>query len=175
MSLSTKSAEYIQVQSDKVRGLVVRGFDSDVKVNLHSVYSQSTMPSNRSHTPTTQMTRNWPYLHSLNDKLMLISQCEIGLLIGYRCHRVFIPRNLLTPADNKDGPFALQTDVGWGIIGVISRDHNDDDPTDHSHSILAYEVQGTKQPVYVTFQVQAKEGISAREILNVLETDFQDS
>ena len=174
LSLSTVSAEDMPVQSDKVRGLV-RGFDSDVKVNLPSVYSRSMMPANRSHIPTAQMTRNWPYLQSLNDKLMPISDCEIGLLIGYRCSKAFIPRIFLKPANDEDGPFALQRDLGWGIIGVISRDHNDDDPKGHSHRILAYEVQGTKQSVRVAFQVQAKEVISAREVLNVLETDFQDS
>ena len=96
-------------------------------------------------------------------------------LIGYRCLKAFIPRNLLKPTDDEGGPFALETDLGWDIIGVISRDHNDDDPIGHSHRILAYEVQGTKQPVHVAFQVLAKEVISAREVLNVLETDFQDS
>ena len=132
------SAEDMPVQSDNVRGLAVRGFDSDVKVSLPSVYSRSIMPANRSHIPTAQMTRNWPYLQRLNDKLMPISDCEIGLLIGNRCPKAFIPRNLLKPADDEDGPFALETDLGWGIIGVISRDHNDDDPIGHSHRILAY-------------------------------------
>ena len=169
------SAEDMPVQSDKVRGLVGGGFDSDVKINLPSVYSRTIMPANRSHIPTTQMTRNWPYLQRLNDKLMPISDCEIGLLIGYRCPKALIPRNLLKPADDEDGPFALQTDLGWVIIGVISRDHIDDDPTGQRHRILAYEVQVTKQHVRVAFQVQAKEVISAREVLNVLETDFQDS
>ena len=140
LSLSTMSAEDMPVQSDKVRGLVVRGFDSDVKVNLPSVYSRSIMPANRSHIPSAQMTRNWPYLQSLNDKLMPISDCEIGLLIGYRCPKAFIPRNLLKPADDEDGPFALQTDLVWGIIGFTSRDYNDNDPIGHRHRILAYEV-----------------------------------
>ena len=175
LSLSTMSAEDMPVQSDKVRGLVVRGLDSDVKVKLPSVYSRSIMPANRSHIPTAQMTRNWPYLQSLNDKLMPISDCETGLLISYRCPKAFFPRNLLKPADDEDGHFALETDLGWGIIGVINRDHNDDDPIGHSHRILAYEVQGTKQPVHVAFQVQTKEVISVREVLNVLETDFRDS
>ena len=142
------------VQSDKVRGLVVQGFDSDVKVNLPFVYSWSIMLANRSHMPTALITRNWPYLQGLNDKLMPISDCEIGLLIGYRCSKAFIQRNLLKPADDKDGPFALQADFGWGIIGVISRDHKDDHPIGHSHRIIAYEVQGTKQSVCVAFQVR---------------------
>ena len=40
LSLSTMSAEDMPVQSDKVRGLVVRGFDSDVKVNSFRVFSE---------------------------------------------------------------------------------------------------------------------------------------
>ena len=99
------------------------------------------MPANRSHIPTAPMTRNWPYLQSLNDKLVPISDCEIGLLIGYRCPKAFIPRNLLKPADVEDGPFALHTNLGCGIIGVISIDQINDDPVGHSRRILAYEVQ----------------------------------
>ena len=145
LSLSTMSAEDMPVQSDKVKGLAFKGFDSDLKVNLPTVYSRSIMPANRSHIPTSQMTRNRPYLQSLNDKLMPISDCEIGLLIGYRCPKAFLPRNILKPADDEDGPFALTTDLGWGIIGVISRDHNDDDHIGHTLRILAYEAQRTKQ------------------------------
>ena len=93
LSLSTMPAEDMPVQSDKVRGLVVRGFDSDLKVNLPTVYSRSIMPANDSHISTAQMTRNWPYLQSLNDKLMPISDCDlrlIDLLIGYRCPKAFL-------------------------------------------------------------------------------------
>ncbi len=173
LSLSTMFAEDKSVQCNKVNGLMVRSYDSDVRINLPPVFSRSIMPANRSHIPTPQMTCNWPYLQQINDKLMPISDCEIGLLIGYNCPRALMPRQVI-PSQNG-GPYAQQTDLGWGIIGVIDHDHIAGDPIGHSHRILAYEVQGSNRSVQVSFNVHTKEVVSARDVLNVLEADFNDS
>ena len=59
------------------------------------------------------------------NKLMPASNCEIELLKGYNCPLAFKPRAFVSGED-KDA-FALCTDLGWGIMGVLDDYANDDD------------------------------------------------
>ena len=139
MLLSTMIALDNKIQSQKVSGLQVRGFDSDVCISLPPVFSRDHMPADKSRIPTPEMTENWPYLQELNNKLMPISDCEIGLLIGFNCSRALIPRQVIPP--QNDGPFAQKTDLGWGIIGCVDRKI----PKNYSCAILSQEVQRSDQ------------------------------
>ena len=60
--LSTMHAENRLVDSRKVKGLVVRGHDSDIRIPLPECFTRNIMPANRSHIPTPEMTLNWPHL-----------------------------------------------------------------------------------------------------------------
>ena len=66
------------------------------------------------------MTQGWPHLEKLKDKLAPKLDCDVGVLIGYDCSKALDPREVVSAGPNKDGPFALKTDLGWGIVGVIS-------------------------------------------------------
>ncbi|CAG2233540.1 unnamed protein product [Mytilus edulis] len=59
LSLSTMHAENHIVDSRKIKGLVVRGFDSEVRIPLPQVFTRDIMPANRSHIPTAEMARRW--------------------------------------------------------------------------------------------------------------------
>ena len=63
------------------------------------------------------MALKWPHLERVGDKLMPITDAEVGLLIGYNCPRALAPREIIVP--EGDGPYAQQTDLGWGIVGVV--------------------------------------------------------
>ena len=164
-------AENIQIQSMKVGGLVVRGFDSDLKLKLPSVYTREIMPCDRSHIPTAKMAEKLEHLKQMSDRLMPVNDYEIGLLIGYECPKALLPREVIAP--EEDGPFAQRTDLGWGIVGIIDCNCDDDDRIGHSHRILAYEVVGSK-PVQVSLKSQTKELIFPRDVLKVSKSDFQD-
>ena len=56
----------------------------------------------------------------------ICEEAEVGLLLGYNCDRVLIPREVVA-ADS--GPFAQRTDLGWGIIGVVDYRANEDSYT----------------------------------------------
>ena len=62
LSLSTMFAENRKVSSNKVTGLMVRGFDSDLRLEIPLAYTRDIMPANRSHIPTQEMVQQWPYL-----------------------------------------------------------------------------------------------------------------
>lgn len=64
------------------------------------------------------MARCWPHLARIANELSPVSKHEIGLLIGYNCPKALVPRDVI-PHDG-DGPFGLESDLGWGIVGMVN-------------------------------------------------------
>ena len=74
----------------------------------------------------------------------LDTEAEVGLLIGANCARVIKPQEVIL--GNDDDPYSKRTALGWGIIGEIitqSQDDNADDVRDDvfCNRIVTYEVQ----------------------------------
>ena len=83
------------------------------------------------------MARQWSHLLSIANELMPLSECEVGLLIGYNCPRALTPRKIIPSA--SDGPYAQQTDHGWGIVGVTNPEQvrvSDHDAIGCSHFVV---------------------------------------
>lgn len=177
LSLSTMFAENQIVDSCKVKGLIVRGFDSSVRIPLPTVFTRDVMPANRSHIPTSDMARHWHHLNRIADKLLPIQNCDIGLLIGYNCPRALIPREVIPSL--KDGPYGQRTDLGWGIVGIVDSTRNDDDQLDsigHSHRVLTFEVpkevSNANDRFIVSMRSKVKEIISPSDLTRMFEMDF---
>ncbi|CAG2223321.1 unnamed protein product [Mytilus edulis] len=175
-------AENHIVDSRKIKGLVVRGFDSEVRIPLPQVFTRDIMPANRSHIPTAEMARRWSYLEHLAEKLMPVRDCEFGLFIGYNCPRALIPREVIPSIDN--GPYGQKTDLGWGIVGIVDPLQIDNcDSIGFSHRTLALEVpnelsikgnkSGDSEHVYFSFGSSVKEIIPS-EVARLMELDFSD-
>ena len=141
------------------------------------------MPANRSHIPTPEMARKWPHLQGIADELMPLSDCEVGLLIGYNCARALVPRDVIVPIDN--GPFGQHTDLGWGIVGIVEPDliDQDLDSIGHSHRVVAYQVpqdlvqDESHSNLLMSFQTQVKELITSTpsDVANLMELDFNEA
>ncbi|CAG2214433.1 unnamed protein product [Mytilus edulis] len=166
LSLSTMHAENHIVDSRKIKGLVVRGFDSEVRIPLPQVFTRDIMPANRSHIPTAEMARRWSYLEHLAEKMMPVRDCEFGIFIGYNCPRALIPREVIPSIDN--GPYGQKTDLGWGIVGIVDPLQIDNcDSIGFSHRTLALQVpnelsikgnkSGDSEHVYFSFGSSVKE------------------
>ncbi|VDI57058.1 Hypothetical predicted protein [Mytilus galloprovincialis] len=69
------------VDSCKIDGLIVRAYDSDMKITLPSTFARDILPAKRAHIPTGDMARRWPQLEKIASQLMPVSDCEFGLLI----------------------------------------------------------------------------------------------
>ena len=179
LSLSTMYAEDKIVESQKISGLSVRGFNQSLKLPLPVTYTRQIMPAYRSHIPTPETARKIPYIEAIERELMPLQDCEVGLLIGYNCARALLPRDIIAP-DN--GPLAQKTDLGWGIVGMVD---NCEEPVELdsvgvSHRLLVCEdqslvanVNDTKRDhVFVSFKTKVKEVINPEEINRMMALDF---
>ena len=61
-----------------------------------------------------------PYQHNV----------EAGLLIGSNCSRAIIPREIITGQKNE--PYAQKTELGWGIVGNVSKSKQVPEETVHN-------------------------------------------
>ena len=118
LRLSTLSSRDELISSERISGLQVRGYFSNDRVSLPTTFVRPDIPMEKDHIPTPDTARMWPHLECIADKLVPLQDVDVGLLIGYNCSRLLIPREVIAPRD--DGPFAQKTDLGWGIIGETS-------------------------------------------------------
>ena len=127
------------------------------------------------------MARKWPHLYDIADELMPLSDCKVGLLIGYNCARALTPRELIVPIDN--GPFGQRTDLdlGWDIVGIVAPElmDKDLDPIGLSHRLIAYQVpqnlvidEPHSNQLRMFFQTRVKDLITPSDVANIMEFDF---
>ena len=87
------------------------------------------IPARRSQIPRHETALKWPHLESIAGHLMpLDTEAEIGLLIGANCPRAIKPHKVIL--GNDDDPYAKRTALGWGIIGEIEPQGQDNSTAD---------------------------------------------
>ena len=178
LSLSTMSASNQLIHSTKVDGLRVRAYDSDLRIALPSTYTRDIIPANRAHIPTPTVAQRWPHLMSLEDKLLPLNDCEVGLLIGYDCTRALAPREVIPPVDG--GPYGQRTDLGWGIVGITGSECDDVcDKIGLSHRLLTFRVPPSvatenNQEITMSLKSVIKEVINPNQLAHMMELDFKD-
>ena len=171
LSLSTITANDKLIKCTRFGGLMVRGFNNQLKIKLPEVYSRRAIPINRDHIPCTEMIDSWPHLAPLRDQLMPRVGCEVGLLIGYDCPKALIPGDVISATGDGNAPFGMKTPLGWGIVGVISRSSEPEtDLVGHSHRVATRQVTGSQ----IVMQNSIKAIVSPADCLKILESDFHD-
>ena len=142
LSLSTMSGQGQVVNSSVMNGLVVRGYDkvsTENRVNLARAYTTDVMPANRSHIPTKRKVRSIPNLEWLDSILSDELDIPIGLLIGYNCAQALIPKGVVS--SQREGLFAQQSVLGWGLIGFVDSSYGNEDVLSSSHDLLPGQVE----------------------------------
>ena len=134
LRLTTMTAKSKIIQSRKLNDLVVRGYDSTEKISLPTAYTREHIPVNISHIPTPDTANRWPHLKGISHKIQQLQKCEVGLLIGYSCPQALAPRNCITGEGNQ--PFAVETVLGWSIIGRLNLQDDTDNQIGMSHRII---------------------------------------
>ena len=84
------TAEEKVLQSKRIGGLVVRGYDSQTHIPLPNLFTHDSIPADEDCIPTPSMAVTWPLLKPMGGHFMPKSNCGVGLLHGYNC-----PRDLL--------------------------------------------------------------------------------
>lgn len=142
------------------------------------------MPANRSHIPTPEIARRWPHLEIIADELLPLTDCKVGLVIGYNCMKALTPRDVIV--QSVDGPYGQRTDLGWSVIGIVENDCStewDEDPIGISHRIVTCDVPAERcrsevsRPDHVVFSLRnkIKEVINPEEVVRMLEVDFSEN
>lgn len=166
--LSTMSCQDELIASKRINGLRVRGHSETESIWLPTTYTRDIMPANRSHIPTPEMAVHWPHLQPMVHHLMPVSECEIGLLIGYNSPRSLAPMDVIPPVD--EGPYAQRTALGWGIVGVIDSNGIEQDAVGVSHRILA-----SMEGIQIASSSKIREIISPNEIVQFMQQDFSET
>ena len=157
LKLSTMTAKHTIIQSSRISGLQVRGFNSDLRISLPPTYTREFIPADRSHIPTNETAKKWSHLQQISDELPPIQSCEVGLLIGYNCPQALLPREILA-GDEDNQPFAQRTDLGWSVVGCVS----------------SQLVQGSRYVNGLSHRITVKEipALTPNDIVRILESDF---
>ena len=103
------------VDSQEVSGLQVRGYNSELKIPIPVAYMSTSIPVDEDHIPTTTTAKNWSHLRPIEDKMLDLLDCNVGLLVGYDCSQALTPREVISGESNE--PYAIKTDLGWSIVG----------------------------------------------------------
>ncbi|KAK3102368.1 hypothetical protein FSP39_010852 [Pinctada imbricata] len=156
LSLSTMTAMHTIVNCSKVLNIQVRGFNSSTAITIDNAYSRDFIPADRSHIPVRKTAERIEHLHPIIDELQPLQSCDVGLLIGYNCPQALAPRKMLV--GNANEPYAVQTVLGWSIVGYS-----------HTGSTLdSYKASS------ISHRTSVKElhSCSPRDLIKVLESDF---
>ncbi|KAK7884949.1 hypothetical protein WMY93_028072 [Mugilogobius chulae] len=178
LKLSTMSSKDTLVPSQKLSGLQVRGFYSSKRIPLPTTYTREFIPANVSHIPTPKTARAWSHLEHLAEEIAPLIDCDVGLLIGYNCSQVLVPREVVSGKDNE--PFAQKTDLGWTIVGGANPCVDYGDAIGCSHKIIVKEVTPSQSAEQLSTEVryicrtQVKEVVSPTDVIKVLESDFNE-
>lgn len=109
------------VKSNRVSGLRVRGYESDIRIDLPSSYPKDFIPVNYDNILTSDTAKQWPHLTEIADNMPPLLSCDVGLLIGFNCPRTLAPRQVLLGEGEE--PYAIRTDLGWSMHGRSLRLH----------------------------------------------------
>ena len=188
LQLSTMTVKNARIESMKVKGLQVRGLDSEVQISLPDTFTRDTIPVNRDHIPTPAMAEKWDHLQEIMDHLPpLHEDADICILIGYDCPKALAPREVISSVDEE--PFAIKTDLGWSIVGIVNPGNVErDDPIGPSHVITCcvpqvsthvsddvQSVKGTDNTEKLTFVHRTKvKEVLPEEVIQALSMDFQE-
>lgn len=160
MSIMTSSDAV--VQSKRYTGVVVRARDGDVFHKLPVVFGHREIPIRRDSIPTPDLARAWPHLQEIASKLMPLDSRDVGILIGYNCPWLLTPKEVYpAPEQIPEAPFAIQTALGWSLVGKTDSNLIEPKSTITHHSVT------------YCLKTKTKEVISPLEVAQLMDNDFK--
>ena len=167
--LTTMSNEKELVEVKKINNLTVRGYYSEDKIPLPTLFTRKKIPGNPKSIPTLDTAKKWPHLQAITDKLPPQLDIPLGILIGYNCSAALIPREVIASPTNRTHPYAQRTDLGWSIVGMTTTEASQD--TNTCHRIATVEPQGRAT---IVCKSKTKEVFKPMDFAMMSEMDFED-
>ena len=103
----------------------------------------------------------WSHLQCLNNKISVIQNCKIGMLIGYNCSLAIKPTDVISRDDELYG---VKTLLGWSIVGTSISEP----VVKHYNNITTKVPDNMKLAASHTNQAHFIFRISCKEIMNIL-------
>lgn len=167
LNLSTVSDDSKRTRTKKFRNLRVRAVSSQEYVMLPETYAVKKLSANVSHIPTKETAAKCPDLKHLESNFHPLHQnSPIGLLIGYDCPEALMPLNRV-----GERPYAIETKLGWSIVGPTPASPSNSVGTSH-HVHTEADAKEAEDTSHVN-KIHVQEA-SATDIMHVLERDFVD-
>ncbi|XP_070183281.1 uncharacterized protein, partial [Littorina saxatilis] len=169
LRVSTLTEDNAVVSGRKYSGLRVRSPTSSEFVRLPSAISRPYLSVDPTQIPTSETVKVYPHLQHLSPKLPpLYPDCEAGLLIGYDCAEALMPLNVV-----QGLPFAVETKLGWSIVGKSPHSVAFDGVGSSMHVVVKPGSRQEESAAHV-YKIQVDE-VSCTDLLHVMERDFADS
>ncbi|XP_070183219.1 uncharacterized protein [Littorina saxatilis] len=169
LRVSTLTEDNAMVSGRKYSGLRVRSPTSSEFVRLPSAISRPYLSVDPTQIPTSETVKVYPHLQHLSPKLPpLYPDCEAGLLIGYDCAEALMPLNVV-----QGLPFAVETKLGWSIVGKSPHSVAFDGVGSSMHVVVKPGSRQEESAAHV-YKIQVDE-VSCTDLLHVMERDFADS
>lgn len=126
LRISTVTSTNKTVWCDKICNLRVRGIralKSDT-ITVPTLFAQPDIPANKDHIPTPDTAFAWSHLGHIKDCLVPLQDCDIGLIIGYNCSAASLPLKTVREPRDITLPYAVQTILGWSVVGGNENSEN---------------------------------------------------
>lgn len=102
------------VNTSVLTGLEISGMSEDKFLDLPEVFTQKTIPVNKSNVVDQKDLRKWKYLDVVNIAKL---DAEVELLIGTNAPKLLEPWEIIN--SEGQGPYAIKTLLGWVINGLV--------------------------------------------------------
>ena len=144
-----------RVSSTLVDGIMVSKQVSRTRDQIHwlklpKLYTRKEIPVDPSEVATPLKLKKWNYLDCIARKIASDDAVSIDVLIGASCTKALEPIDFI--ASKNGGPYALETVLGWCVVGPIGRSCKRDDIV--SCNRIAVQDAGTKQLSKHHFEIQ---------------------
>ncbi|XP_067946371.1 uncharacterized protein [Watersipora subatra] len=176
LQLTTMTASSKNIECKMYTDLVIRGYSAHDSIQVPCAYTRDSIPLDKSHIPSAQMTKDWPHLQAIAHEIPNLQgeKVEVGMLIGYNMSRALVPLKSIIGASHAD-PYAVQTPLGWSIVGKLQKGSKEEfNHTSHRIMTLQNQNHAELEPKAVTFvcKAEATDELCSKQIIDLLQQDF---
>ncbi|XP_078483450.1 uncharacterized protein LOC144743487 [Ciona intestinalis] len=159
LDLSTMTGRSRIIASERVRNLIVKGYDRAASFTVPQAYTRPEIPASINQIPRPSHACRWSHLRKLAKHLpSLMPSTPIGMLIGTNVPGAIRPRDVIAGGENE--PYGQRSALGWGIVGCV------EPATDDGSRVVSHRCFRTQEERNIQqFETSSK----SKEIINPMQ------